>query len=695
MLRLFPILLSAFLFCFCLVACNDEETKTTAKLDLRGFTVHYNDYIGAWIEGEIKGTKAMLAETQQALAEASLEKQKKLNDKLTELKRDLEKYEFRQSLGDYFQFKAESDIPTNLVWKSGQDEPEIGDPRAKKGGRFRYFFGQFPATLRPFGPNSNHSFRSRIYDEIEIPLLGMHPDTLKAIPGCAQRWAYGEDGRTVFFELDPDAKYNDGMPIKAEDFLTAVYVRISDNVTTPYYKQYYRDQYAQMTAYGDKYLSFTIPEPKPFLELYAGGGISPAAPHFYAEYGPDYSERYQWKVPPTSGAYFVRKEDVQKGRSITLTRAKDWWAKDKKYYRYRYNPDEITYILVRDAGKAFEMFRANMIDMYEVTAPAVWYDKTQIKEVFDGYIERFWFYTDYPRVPRGIYLNVANGILQNRDVRLGIQHALNFQKVIDVITRGDFSRLQRFSEGFREFANRDIHAREFSIQKARDYFAKAGYTREDSEGFLISDNGQRLALSITFANAPSVAKVMDILKEEAKKVGLEIKLDAMEATLSYKTVMAKEHQSAYWGWGATPPTPSYHQFFHSSNAVDENGNLKPGTNNINSYQDPQMDEWVTAHRNARTPDELRDLSLKIQQKVYDEAIFVPAFKVDFYRVACWRWLRWPDTDYRQFNQALSGGPIESYLFWIDKEMKEETLKARKEGNTFPEVRKVIETYRVK
>lgn len=37
--------------------------------------------------------------------------------------------------------------------------------------------------------------------------------------------------------------------------------------------------------------------------------------------------------------------------------------------------------------------------------------------------------------------------------------------------------------------------------------------------------------------------------------------------------------------------------------------------------------------------------------------------------------------------------METYLFWIDEEVKKETLKARKEGKTFPEIEQVIDDYR--
>ena len=112
--------------------------------------------------------------------------------------------DFRLSLGDYFADKSAKDIPEDLVWEDGMDEPEIGDSRASKGGVFRTWMPQFPATVRPFGKESNNSFRGYLYDELEIGLVNMHPLTGKIIPGVAKRWAVSADKRTVYYELDEE-----------------------------------------------------------------------------------------------------------------------------------------------------------------------------------------------------------------------------------------------------------------------------------------------------------------------------------------------------------------------------------------------------------------------------------------------------------------------------------------------------------
>ena len=681
----------AIMLACCFSGCDRKEEVVERSLGLEAFIPQYNRYIKGWLATEKAGYEQIIKEAEQALAAAAEKEKPAIQEQIDEAQRVKSRIEYRQALGDYFAIKQESDVPANLVWEDGMDEPEIGDPRANKGGVFNFYMLQFPPTVRPFGKESNNNFRGRLYDEIEVSLVGMHPLTNKVIPGVARKWAVSEDGQTVYYELDPDAKFNDGVAVRARDFHTFVYIRVSDNVSDPYAKQYFRAQIAQVATYGNRYVSVTLPEPVPLMPLFAS--LSPAASHFYQDYGADYVDRYQWKVAPTTGAYYVKDEGIQKGVSITLTRAKDWWAKDKKYYRYRFNPNKIVYTTIRDDSKAFELFRAGQLDVYYLTLPDLWYEKTEIGPVYDGHIERYKFYTQYPRVPRGAYMNVIRPMLKDVNTRRGIAHALNWQKVIDVIFRGDFSRLQQMSQGFGPYTNPDVKAREFSPSKAREYFAEAGYTEEDSDGILRKPSGDRLAVNMTYPRASDYPKIVAILKEEAKKAGMELRADGQEATVFYKTVMKKEHDMVIWGWGATPPFPRYYQFFHSKNAVDMDGKAKQQTNNINSYSDPHMDKLATALRNARTTEEVKKYSWEVQQMVHDEALFSPAWMTDYVRIGSWRWVRWPDTEHTPFNVPTIYEPLESYVLWIDEERKQETLKAMRKKQSFPEVQRVIDVFK--
>jgi len=675
-----------------LTGCSRDSVKSARASGFDDFIPQYNRYIKAWLEEKRSETTTAVGEAEHEMQSVEEGKREAIEKRLVNLKREQEKWAFRLGLGDYFRFGNPSEIPGDLVWDNGMEQEEIGDPRAKKGGTFRTFVLTFPPTLRPFGDNSNNSFRSSLYDEVDMPLVGLHPKSMEMIPGIAKEWAVSEDGRTVYFRIDPEARYSDGVPVKARDYVFGSYLRISDDIVNPYSKQYWKEEIAGFTVYDDLTLSISLPEAKLFAPAIVGG-LTPSQPDFYKDYGPDFTERYQWVFPPTTGAYEVIPGDVVKGVSVTQTRVKDWWAKDRKYYRYRFNPDRVRHVVVRDESKAFELFRAGELDTFYITRPEFWYEKSEVDPVFKGYIERYTFYNQYPALPRGFYLNITKPLLDDIDVRIGIQHSMNWQRVIDVIFRGDYKRLDAFNQGYLLFSDPTIRARRFSISEARAAFRKAGFTRTGRDGILEKPDGMKLSVSVSYPAIPALDRMFAILREEAKSCGFDLRLDSNNATVDYKKSMLKQYEMTFSAWVITPPVPDYYQFMHSSNARDERGNIKPQTNNLWVWGRDDTDILSEKVRNARTEEEMRDASVKLQHIIHDEAIFVPAYTVDFVRVGSWRWIRWPDCEETRFCPPVVYEPLEASVHWIDEEMQAETMDARRSGKTFEEVNRIFDDYR--
>ncbi len=681
--------------CCCLLVntgCKRETSAVHRKLGFDEFAPNYNRYIRNWIAAQKKATEEEAAKLATAIATAEGDQKTLLEGQAASVRTDLEKWDFRTALGDYLKVGTPSEIPADLVWQNGMEEPEIGDPSAKKGGVFRTQIAAFPPTIRQFGPNSNNSFRGDLYDMIDMKLVFAHPMTGKLMPGLAREWASSQDGRTIYFRLDPAATYSDGVPVKAKDYLITAYVNVSDYVSNPYQKQYYRENIAQIAMYDDHTISISLPEAAAFAALTAGE-IIPSPPHFYAEYGPDYAERYQWRFRPSTGAYEVIPEDIKKGASITQSRVKNWWAKDHKFYRYRFNPDKIVHTVVRDDSKAFELFRAGELDTLPLTRPQLWYEKSEIPQVYDGYIERATFYRRWPKSPLGLYLNVRKAPLDNRYVRIGINFAMNRQKVIDVMYRGDYQRLNSFNEGMGMFSDPSIRARPYSIDEARANFQKGGFTKEGRDGILERPDGTRLSVAITYPAIPALDRLFAILREDAKACGLEVRLDGLEATVAYKKEMQKQHEICLGSWNIEPPMPDFYQFLHSSNALDEKGNPKPQTNNTFVWGRPDTDRLSVQVRTARTFEELRDACWKLQNIIHDEGIFIPGYTVDYIRIGSWRWIKWPDSDETHFSPPIIFDPHEAFVLWIDEDIKEQTMAARRDGKVFPESNRVIDVYR--
>lgn len=601
------------------------------------------------------------------------------------LRTELDHVKTRLAKPEFFTFATPADLPAGLVWENGLSEPEIGDPQAKKGGTFHSYIPSFPPTIRVLGENSNNAFRGYHYDDIEMGFVGLHPETGAIIPSLAKEWAVSPDSRTVYYRIDPDAKYSDGVPVEADDWFNTFYMQLSEYPQNPFGNEWYSSQYTNITRYDSHTLSVTLAEPKALAPYWTS--LTPMPRHFYKEFGPDFESRYQWRPRPTTGAYAILGGDLKFGRSVTLTRVKDWWARDKPFNRHRYNPDRLVYRVVRLPEKALELFFQGSLDSFLVGDPTHWYERLEIPQLHNGYLHKAKFYNVWPSSSAGLYLNTAVAPLDNRDVRIGLCHAMNYQKVIDFDLRGDYRRLNAFSQGYPLLGNPPITAREFSPEKARAAFAAAGYTQAGPDGVLVNGKGERLVVTITHRKAPVIDKYMARLREEALKCGLELRLDSMDGSAAFQKASQKQHQAVQVAFGTTPPFPDHYQHFHGKDAYLEDGKTpKPNTNNLTSFADPRMNALCEAQRKATTVEEYRRTVFEADQIVHDEAIWVPGFDQNFYWVAYWRWIKWPPG----FNVSVSQDPYQNHVLWIDEPAKAETLEAMRSGRTFPETDEVFD-----
>lgn len=667
----------------------DVWHETSRQTDDRGMPAVFDGFVERWnrsVERELHRELAGGEQKKNLLAVSRGEGDAR---RLAEQERSVERIRRRLELKNHISLLSAKEIPAGLEWQTGMDEPEVGDSRAVKGGQVRLWINTpFPGTLRAFGPGSENFFNYSAIDNVWLPLVGLHPETFRPIPGLADRWAVSPDGKTVFYHLDPEAKYSDGHPVKAQDFLLNICLRTSDFSRDPFWTTLFRSTYDQITVYGDSVIALTMPSPGPLLPYMACVDFHPAHPGFYHDFNALFLERYQWKTAPNTGGYVVVPGKIRLGERITLARVKDWWARDRKYYRYTCNADQVEHVFVSLENKAVEMFRRGELDMMNVRKPEVWENRLELPEVHRGYIDKYSLEAAYACPPYGLYLNCSDRLLKNPDIRRGLAHSVNMGMVIDTLFRGNMRRLGSYMEGYGDLTL-PLNAPEYNKKKAMEYFARAGFREMGEDGVLTNERGERLVVELTFADSSTLmTNVCAIIRQEALKCGVDLRLDPLTYNVCSRKVFEKRYQAALWAWPLQTPFPRLYETFASELAYDSRGNPVGNTNNIFAVADAELDAALDAERNAPDGAALKEALHRAQKRIHELGVWIPGWREPYTYIACWRWIRWPESPTR-FCSPRIYNPLESHLYWVDEKLKRKTQEARRRGMPFEERHTVI------
>jgi microcin C transport system substrate-binding protein len=579
-------------------------------------------------------------------------------------------------------YAAGPELPKDIKWLTNDSDPVFASPEAKRGGTFHSSIMSFPMTFRVVGPDSNGSFRSAILDN-HLSLIGMHPNTMNIIPELATHWAFGKDKKTMYFRLNRKASWSDGVPVTAKDFAYTLEFMRSKHIVAPWYNDYYTKEIEKVVVYDDYTLAVVATKAEP--DLYLKLGINPTPAHFYGKLDENFVRKYNWEIVPNTGAYQMG--EFVKGKHIVFRRKQGWWGDELKYFKNRFNADKVIFTVVRDMNMIWEYFKKGKEDEFGLTIPEYWHVKSKTPVIENGYVHKIWFFNDTQQSAMGLWLNQEREIFKDIDVRYAFAHAMNVERVIEKVLRNDYFRLEHGFMGYGKYSNEKIRAKRFDLGRVDYYMKKAGWER-GPDG-IWEKGGNRFSVEVTYGSEAHTPRLV-VLKEEAKKAGMELNLQLLDQTAVFKKFLEKKHDVAWMGW-STSFRPQYWEHFHSANAH------KPQTNNITNTDDPEMDKLIDAYRNSLDEDERINLSARIQKKIDEIGMFVPTLMVPYVRHAYWRWWRFPEVPGTKHTTDLFDpfGSSAGGLFWFDEKLYSETKEAMKKGDKFKPVMIIDETYKMK
>ena len=325
-------------------------------------------------------------------------------------------------------------IPQGIPWQDAVVHPAIGHPAARPGGTVRLSNpGPFPAHFHRFGGDSAQFFHQNLLAATEIPLITRHPLTGHPTAGVAEAWAVV--GRTVHFRLNPAARYNNGSPIRARDYLLAALLQAEQQCAE---YEHLSTAAEELCAHDDTHLSITMRTETDAVQ--AAQLLMPAEPAFYAGFDSRYREQFAQRIPPATGPYRVSK--VERGRFIELHRPATWWGESLPLCRHRFNAATLEYHFLSSEAQVWEFLLRGKLDALQTRNTTAWQERAEPA----AHLRRTVYNAEYPLPPYGIALNTRT--LPQPDLRRGLLHAMDMDTAVAQMTRGEGQRLHTFHSGY-------------------------------------------------------------------------------------------------------------------------------------------------------------------------------------------------------------------------------------------------------
>lgn len=551
-----------------------------------------------------------------------------------------------------------------IEWETNMDDPPIGDPNARKGGTYIDYMLGYPKTFRLYGPNSNEAFANwnRPYANY-ISLVWRHPTTDNHVPILATHWSIQEDNKTVYYKLDERARWSDGEPITAHDYVFGREFLASPHIVDPFANRYIEDYIAEVEAVDDHTLKVvgTQESWRPLDDF----AITPI-PRHATKLEPGWPQENNYTPPVVPGPYTI--SDFTVGEKVVFARNPDWWGYDHHYFQGMFNPDRIEIIVLRNPDMALDYFKLGRLSTYGVYSARQWATQMDFDALDKGWVIRKQVFLEQPEGMSGIGMNLQVPLLQDKDFRKGLQYLFNFD---ELNRRQMFNAYIRKASAFEGtmFANPGLEPYGFNPREAGRHLRAAGFTQRGSDGILRRDDGTRASFRLLYGSE-SLTPHLEIVQQGYARAGVDIQLQLVEPVTAFERIRTNTFEAATISMtGGYYPAP--HQYFSTEfKDVDQ-------TNNFWNFGTEETDELINTYRFSMDEQERIGALHRLDEIIHDEAFHIPFWSAPYVRLLHWRHVKFPDFYLPRRAQSL----MEYQVFWIDEEEQKRVEAARAEGRS--------------
>ncbi len=441
-----------------------------------------------------------------------------------------------------------------------------------------------------------------LFEGLVIGDLNGHP-----VPGVAESWD-NKDFKVWTFHIRKDAKWSDGSPVTAQDFVYS-WQRLADPKTASPYASYL--QYGHVAnvdeiiagkkpatdlgvkAIDDKTFEVTLSEPVPyFYKLLVHPSVSPVPKAAIEKYGE------KWTQPAnivTNGAYKLK--DWVVNERIVLERNTNYWDNAKTVI------NQVTYLPISSEVTDVNRYRSGEIDMTYNNMPIELFQKLKKeipKEVHvDPYLCTYYYEINNQKAP---FTDVR--------VRTALKLALDRDIIVNKVkNQGDlpaYSYTPPYTDGMKLVEPEWFKwSQEKRNEEAKKLLAEAGYTADKPLTFNLLYNTSDLHKKLAIA-------VASIWK---KNLGANVKLENQE----WKTFLDSRHQGTFdvarAGWCADYNEPT--SFLNTM--------LSDSSNNTAHYKSPAFDKIIGDTLQVTDEAKRAKLYAQSEQQLDKDSAIVPVY----------------------------------------------------------------------
>jgi oligopeptide transport system substrate-binding protein len=461
-----------------------------------------------------------------------------------------------------------------------------------------------PSSLDP--GQTQYTYEAAVLRAVSESLLKPKPDLTGVEPAAAQSYEANSAGTAYVFHLRSNAKYWDGTPVKAADFVYAWQRLIDPRLAAPNETLFadavlngekvslmdpQRDKAAIDAALGtlglkaldDNTFQVQLAHPDPaFVWLAAMPASAPIRKDIVARNGD------RWSTAPdtfvTNGPFKVT--EIVKNDHIRVEPNPSYWGPKAALSR-------IDFLIVNDGGAALSKYRNGELDEITVQpahAESVTNDSSLSRHLVKiPNLTIFW-----------IVFRVNSPPLNNSKLRLAVSQAIDRNEFVSQVFQGESIPAQTFiPKGMHGYAP-NLTAQRFDVAQARASLAASGLS------------ARQVSLTYAYDQSSEFAKATaKFIHDQLKtNLGIEINLQGLDPnTLSSRVGAGQFQMTGPRGWTADYPDPAdWYDLF-----------LTTSSSNIAFWQSQQYDNFVRVARTDTNPGRRDQEYLQAQSMLVSEA----------------------------------------------------------------------------